>query len=161
MPTDVHVEGQRLRAENVIVDCGDFESILDRCRHDGGNFAFKQNKIAHHHRAAVRRLECRPSAKRQRGFYSHTIEGDRKIGARKTIAMYIARHRGLSTKGVIDFLPVDFLRVCQSRNKHGAYCCQERYQTTHHNLLSWAYCPVMPVAAPHIRQIDDWDFANG
>src|SRR5262249_9068216 len=90
MSADVHVEGERLRAENVIVDRGDFESVLDCCRHDGGNFALKQNKIAHHHRATVRRLECRPSAKRKRRFDSDAVECHRKIGARKTITMYIA-----------------------------------------------------------------------
>src|SRR5262249_9994793 len=161
MPGDVHVERERLRAQNVNGYRSDFESILGRCGHDRSDFALKQNKVAHHHRAAVGWLECRPSTKCKRGFYSYTVEGDRKIGGRKAIAMYIAKHRGLSTKGVSDCLPVDILRVCQSRNKHGAYCCQKRFQTTHHDLLSWAHCPVMPVAAPQTRQIDDRNFANG
>src|SRR5262249_21612998 len=136
MPADVHVEGKRLRTQNVVVDGGDFESVLDRRCHYRSDLALKQNEITHHHRAAMRRLECCPSAKRKRGFYSYAIERDRKIGPRKTITMYIARHRGLSTKGTIDFLPVDFLGVRQSRSKHGADCCQKRYQTTHHNLLN-------------------------
>src|SRR5207302_64441 len=96
-------------AQQVIVHGGNLKSAFDQLEHDGIDLSFKQNEVAHDHGATVRRLECDPAAQCQRRFDGHAIERHREIRARKAVAMHITRYGGLSTEGIVDFLPVDFL----------------------------------------------------
>ena len=71
---DMHVEGGRTGAQQVVMDCGDVEAVLDHLRHDGFDLGFQQHQIAHHHDFVTHGLECDPAAERQSGFDRDTVE---------------------------------------------------------------------------------------
>ena len=65
MSADMHVESRRIGAQQVVMDSRDLDPAFDQFGHHGIDFGFKENEIAHHHGAAMRRLEGDPTAKRQ------------------------------------------------------------------------------------------------
>ena len=82
---DMHVEGRRVGAQQMVVDRRDFEAVLDQLGHDRIDLGLKQHEIAHHHRAAMRRLESRPAAERQRrpdGRHRRASPADRSAESR-------------------------------------------------------------------------------
>ena len=106
----MHVEGRRTAAQQVIVDRGDVEAVLDQLRHHGLDLGFQQHEIAHRHHFAAHGLERHPAAERERGFDGDAIERHGEVGARKTIAMNVAGNdRGLSAERIVDLLPIDVL----------------------------------------------------
>jgi hypothetical protein len=116
---------RRVRSQNMIVDGGDFESILNRRCQYWGDFSFKQNQIAHHHRATMDGLECRPAAERECRLYGHAFQRHAQISSRKTVSMNIAGYSRRTSQRVVDFFPIDFLSFSScayddcSRQKNG------------------------------------------
>jgi len=47
------------------VDSGDLKPVLDELAHDRSYLGVEQHEVAHHHSAAVCRLERSPAAERQ------------------------------------------------------------------------------------------------
>ena len=118
MPADMHVERCRIAAQHVIVDRRDFEAVLDQLCHHRIDLGLEQHEVAHHHGAAMRRLERRPAAERERGADGDTVERDLQIGARKPIAMNVAGYRGRGpTQRFVDLFPIDLLRVGDGRQQ--------------------------------------------
>ena len=109
MPADMHVEGQGRAAQHVIMYRGDLEAVLDQLGHDRIDLGLEQHEIAHHHGPAVHRLERRPAAQRQCRPDGDAIERHLQVGARKAVAMNVARHGGGSSQRLVDLLPVDLL----------------------------------------------------
>src|SRR5215475_7684859 len=93
----------------MIMNSGNFESVLDRRGHDRRDFAFKQDQITHHHRAATAGFESRPSTERECRLYDHAVQRYAQIGSRKAVPMNIARYSSRASKRIIDFFPVNFL----------------------------------------------------
>ena len=106
---DVHVEGRGRGAQQVIVDRGDLEPVLDQLGHHRVDLGFEQHEVAHDHRAAVRRLERHPAAERECRLDGHAVERHLQVGARKAVAVDIAGHCRAPSHGLVDFLPVDVL----------------------------------------------------
>ncbi len=111
MSADVHVVGRGIAAQDVVVDGGDLDPVLDQLGHDRSNLGVEQHEIAHHHRSAVRRLECGPAAERERGPDGDAVDRDLQVAARKAIAMDVAGNGAAATDCGIDFLPIDLLSV--------------------------------------------------
>jgi hypothetical protein len=86
MAADMHVEGQGLGAQQMVVNCGDFEAALEQLGHDGIDLGLKQHKITHHHRGTVHRLESDPAYKREGRPDRQTVKRHLKVGAWKAIA---------------------------------------------------------------------------
>ena len=109
---DMHVERRRTGAQQVIVHGGDVEAAFDQLDHDRVDFGLEQHEIAHHHGLAVHRLERHPAAEREGGLDGDPVERHGQIGARKPVAVDVARYRGVPAERFVDLLPVDFLCVC-------------------------------------------------
>ena len=65
MSSDVHVERQRLGAQQVVVDRGDLEATLEQLRHHGVDLGLQEHEVAHRHRHVPHRLERDPAAERE------------------------------------------------------------------------------------------------
>ena len=118
MAADMHVEGRRIGAQQMIMDGRDIETVLDHLRHDGLDLGFQQHEIAHRHHFAAHGLERHPAAERERGFDGDAIERHGEVGARKTIAMNVTGNdRGLSAECIVDLLPIDVLRASGGRRR--------------------------------------------
>ena len=70
--------------------------------HDRIDLGLEQHEVAHHHRAAMRRLERDPAAERERRLDGDAVERHGEIGARKAVAMDIAGHGRLSAERSVD-----------------------------------------------------------
>ena len=115
---DMHVEGRRAAAQQVIVHGGDFEAVLDQLGHHGVDLGFEQHEVAHDHRAVMHRLECGPAAQCQARPNGDAVERHLQVAARKTVAMDVAAHRPTAAERGIDFLPVYGLRLGSSGKGH-------------------------------------------
>ena len=134
MAADMHVERQGSAAQDVIMHGGDLEAALDQLGHDRINFGLEQHEIAHHHRAAMHRLERGPAAERQGRPDGDAIERHLQVGARKAVAMNVAGYGGGPSQCFIDLLPVDLLGTgCGGHRPHGTNC--EHLYGTHVYLL--------------------------
>ena len=76
VPADVHVEGRRVGAQQMIVDRGDVEAALDQLGHHRIDLGLQQHQIAHHHGAAMHRLERDPAAEREGRLDGDAVERD-------------------------------------------------------------------------------------
>src|SRR3954467_15027816 len=83
----------------------------------------------------MRWLECNPATQRQGWPDSDAIERHVQIGARKAVAVNIARDRSLSAKRRIDLGPVNVLRVGRCGKRHKGTAEQEWKKDTHRYLL--------------------------
>jgi hypothetical protein len=127
----VHVERRRIAAQHVIVDGSDRDAVRDQLGHDRVDFGLEQDEIAHHHRAAVSRLECRPAAERQRRPDRDAVKRHLQVAARKSVAMNIAGDdRGGSPNRFVHLLPVDFL--CADGARDGRQCANREYRNNTH-----------------------------
>ena len=134
MPADVHVVRRGIAAQHVIVDRGDLDAVFDQFGHDRIDLGIEQHEVAHDHDPAVGRLECRPAAERQGGPNSDAIERHVKVAARKAVAVHVARHGGAPPQRLIDFLPVDLLRLGGAADcRHGAN--RKHVSSTHDDVL--------------------------
>src|SRR5215510_2261339 len=93
------------------MDGGDLDPTLEQLAHDRGNLGVEQDEIAHHHRAAVRRLERCPAAERQGGPDGDAVDRDLQVAAREAVAMDVAANGGAASDRGIDLLPIDILSV--------------------------------------------------
>ena len=109
MASNVHVERSGRGAQQVIVNGGDLKAAFDHLEHHRIDFGLKQHEVAHDHGVSVHGLERNPASECQSRLDGDAIEGNGQIGTGETIAVHIARDRGLPSKRVIDLLPVDFL----------------------------------------------------
>ena len=131
---DVHVERQGRAAQHVIVDRGDLEAALDQLGHDRIDLGLEQHEIAHHHRAAVHRLERDPAAERECRPDGDAVERHLQVGARKAVAMDVAGYGGGPAQRFVDLLPVDLLGAGGgAHGRHGTNC--EHLYGTHVYLL--------------------------
>ena len=62
MTAYVHVERFRIGAQQMIVNRGDIDAAVEQLCHDRIDLGLEQHEVAHHHGAAVSRLECDPAA---------------------------------------------------------------------------------------------------
>ena len=104
---DMHVEGRRTRAQQVIVDGGDVEAALDHLCHHRFDLGLQQHQIAHRHDFATHGLERDPAAERQRRLDRHAVERHGEIGTRKAVTMDVAGDDG-------GFRPSASSTFCQS-----------------------------------------------
>ena len=90
---------------------GDLEAVRDQLGHDRIDLGLEQHKVTHHHRPALHRLERRPAAEGQCRPDGDAIERHLQVGARKAVAMDVARYGGGPPQRFVDLLPVDVLLV--------------------------------------------------
>src|SRR5262249_43548870 len=109
MSSHMHVERRGICAQQVVMNCGDLQSAFDQLDHHWVDFSFKKDEVAHDHGAAMHRLEGNPPSEGKCRFDGDTIKRHRKIAARKSITMDVARYGRFSAERCVDFLPVDFL----------------------------------------------------
>src|SRR4029077_19738737 len=136
-PADVHVESRRVRSQNMIMDSGDFESIFDRRCHYGRDLTFKQHQIAHHHRAAMDRFECRPATERECRPYGYAVQRYAQISPRKAVSMNVAGYSRRTSKRIIDFLPISFLSRGPTAHNDGS----GQNKNTSHSQCSFSVVP--------------------
>ncbi len=113
MTADMHVEGRGTGAQHMIVHGGNLKPAFNQLQHDWIDLGLQQHEIAHCHHPAMGWLERDPAAERERRFDRNAVERDREVGARESVAVYVAGHRRFSAHGIIDLLPVDVLRPCR------------------------------------------------
>ena len=89
MSADVHVECRRIAAQNVIVNGGDLEAVLDQLGHHWVDLGLEQHEVPHHHCAAMRGLECGPAAERQCRPNGDTVKRHLQVAAREAIAVHV------------------------------------------------------------------------
>ena len=111
MTGDVHVEGRRVRPQQVIMHGGDLETARDHFGHDRIDLGVQEHKVSHDHGTAMRGLECDPAAERQCRLDRHSVQRHREIRARKAVAVNVVRDGGLAAERLVDLLPVDVLRM--------------------------------------------------
>ena len=117
MTADMHVECRGVRPQQVIVDGGDLKAAFDQLEHHRIDFGLEQHEVAHNHGFPMHRFERNPAAKRQCRLDGDAVERHREIGARKAIAMHVARNGRLPAERIVDLLPVDFLRGRAGRKR--------------------------------------------
>jgi hypothetical protein len=105
----MHVVRRGVAAQHVVVNRGDLHAVLNQLGHHRIDFGLEQDEVAHDHRPAVGRLECGPAAERQGRLDGDPVERHRKVGARKPIAVNVARYGGAPSYRFIDLFPVDLL----------------------------------------------------
>ena len=98
MAANMHVERGGAGSQQVIVDGGYLEPALDHLEHDRIDFGFEEHEVAHHHGLSLNRLERDPAAERQRRLDGDAVERHGEIGARKTVAVHVARYRAVSCR---------------------------------------------------------------
>ena len=125
---DAHIERRRICPQNMIMDSGDFESILDRRGHYRRDLTFQQNQIAHHHRAVMGRLESCPATEGECGFYGHAVQRYAQISTRKAVSLDVGGYGRRTSERIIDFFPINFLRCssaahdnCSRQNNHASH----------------------------------------
>jgi len=89
----VHVERSWPGAEQVIMYRRHRDPTGQYFRHDRVDLILGQDKVAHYHRTVAVWLEGKPTAESECRQQRHTIDCHMQIGARKTVAMHIPRHR--------------------------------------------------------------------
>ena len=89
---DVHIEGRRLRAQQMIVECRDLDAAFGKLGHHRCDLGFGQHEIAHHHGGVAVRPEGEPGAEREARLQLDAIKRDMQIGARQADAIDAARH---------------------------------------------------------------------
>ena len=131
MSTDMHVEGFRVGAQQMIVDRRNVDAAFEQLSHGRIDFGFEQDQVAHHHRFAAPRLEGGPAAERQRGFDCDAVDRHLKIGSRKTVTVNLTRDGTGLSQCCIDLLPVDLLSRSGGGNgqRHAASC--KHLKSTH------------------------------
>ena len=79
----VHVEDARLLPEEVVVQRGDLEAVVEQRRHHRIDFVFGEHEVAHHHVGAARPLGQRdPAAEPERRGRRPLSDGDLQVAAR-------------------------------------------------------------------------------
>ncbi len=107
---DVHVEGRRIGAQQMVVHGGDIEAGLDELGHHGIDLGFQKHDVAHRHHAAMGRLERDPAAERQPRLDGNAVERHLQVAAREAVAMDVAAdRRRLAAERGVDLAPVDVL----------------------------------------------------
>src|SRR5690242_17314371 len=77
MTMHMHVEDPRIFKEEMVMQCGDFKTVVEKCAHDGVHLVFEKHEIAHHYLVPARSLRhCQPTAETERcgcgdAVYSH------------------------------------------------------------------------------------------
>ena len=79
MSRDVHVECLGIGTQQMIVDCGDFDAVLDHLGHHRIDLGVQEHKIAHDHGTAIGGLERDPAAERKRRLDRHAVQRHRQI----------------------------------------------------------------------------------
>ena len=118
MPADVHIERRGAAAQQMIVDGGDLDAVLDQLGHDRIDLGLQQHEVAHHHGAAMHRLEGDPAAERQCRPDGDAIERHLEVGSRKAVAMNIAGYGGRPAQRFVNLLPIDLLGICDRYERH-------------------------------------------
>src|SRR5215471_5546670 len=131
MPADMHVEGQRLCTQQVVVDSCDIDAAFDQLGHDWIDFALKQYEVAHHHRHVPHRLERGPAAESERRADRHAVERHLQVGSRKAVTMNGTADRARSAENAIDLGPVDGLRMSASYRCENNAASGEKSNNTH------------------------------
>ena len=109
MPAHVHIEGCRLRAQQVIMQGGDRDAAFSQLGHDGRNLCLGEHEIAHHHGHIALWPERQPRAEGECGFEFDAIKRDMQIGARQPNTINAAGHlRAGLAEGSGDLAPVGF-----------------------------------------------------
>ncbi len=153
VPADVHVEGRRFGAQQVVVDACDLKTAGQELCHRRVDFGAEQNKVAHHHYFIAHRLERRPATQREGRFERDTVERHLQIGARKTVAVNVAGNDGAPTQLAVDFLPVHTLSIGQDGESRGCGN-SEQLHDKHGALLHEPRLFVM-VVAPKVCKLHD------
>jgi hypothetical protein len=104
----MHVHRERLVAQQVIVQCGHFDSARGELCHYRSDLVHRQHEITHHHALLAHFLEGQPAAERKAGFQLDAVQSDLEIGARQAHAVDAAwrRRTGLSKSRADLRLPV-------------------------------------------------------
>ncbi len=77
---DVHEHHLRRVPEEVVVEGGDLEPVVEGHAHDRIHLVFEQDEVAHHHRmAGARRLESGPGGETERRSDVYAARGDGEI----------------------------------------------------------------------------------
>ena len=87
----------------------DLEAVLDQLAHDRIDLGLEQDQVAHHHGAAMGRLERDPAAEREGWADGDPIDRHLQVAARESVAVDVLRYGRRPAQRVIDFLPVDVL----------------------------------------------------
>ncbi len=88
----VHVENMRALAEQMVVKRRRLHTRCLQRAHDGLDFVFAEDEVAHgHHFALGNFFESDPAAQRERGFQRYAVEHNRHIRARDAEAHDVAR----------------------------------------------------------------------
>src|SRR6266576_1579553 len=125
MAADMHVKGLWIGAQQMVVNCGDLDALVEQLGHDRIDFGFEQHQVAHHHCAAGRRLECDPATESECGPDCNTIDSHLKIGSREAVAVNLTGDGARLSQCCIDLRPVDLLSISggngQCRRASGKY----------------------------------------
>ena len=95
MTGNVHIERRGASAQQMIMHGSDLNPAREHFRHYGIDLGFEQY-VAHRHDTAMHRLECDPTAERQRRLDGHAVKRHREIVTREAVSMYVARDGGLA-----------------------------------------------------------------
>src|SRR3954465_15858883 len=105
----MQVECFRICSKQMVVHGRDLQACFDHLAHNRTDLRLEQDEVAHRHNAAVRRLECYPTAERQSRFDLDSVECDGEIAAREAVSVHVPSHGGASAENAVDLLPVGLL----------------------------------------------------
>ena len=88
------------------MQCCHLNALGKQLAHHRTDFAFGEDKVAHHHRAVPHRLEGHPAAKGEAGFEVHPVERDAEVAARQSVTMDVARDGPFAGEDRVDGGPV-------------------------------------------------------
>src|SRR5215470_14041737 len=131
MPADMHVESQRLCAQQVVMDSCDINTAFDQLSHDWIYFALKQDEVAHHHRHVPHRLERGPAAESECRADRYAVERHLQVGSRKAVAMNGTADRARPAENAIDLGPIDSLRMGADCRCHNNAASSEEFNNAH------------------------------
>src|SRR5205823_2416878 len=70
--------------EEMIMQCGNAEAVVERSGHGGIHFIFKENGVAHHHGAVFCGSECSPGAKTHKRRHAPSVDNNLHVTPRKS-----------------------------------------------------------------------------
>src|SRR2546423_11144287 len=108
----MHEVDVRMIKEEMIVQGGHAESVVKRDGHHRIYFVFKENGVAHYHRAVFRFLERRPGSEAHEGRHRPAVDCDFYVVARESdlIDTFLLDHLSLEPGQLVDTRRIEICR---------------------------------------------------
>ena len=129
---NVHIKHRHRGTQQVIVDRGNFEPIVDEALHHRTDLRIEEHQIAHHHHAVAARRKAKPRTERQGGLDRDAIYRHVEIRAWQAELVDAAwLVRPFFSNGLVDSGPVHLSSRQCTCGDEGRYSNEYSYESNH------------------------------